>query len=69
MQPGRVENVIKNEMFEGIEVDFEEIMNHEEVLSDDTGYASDSSKHDTDHAEKFVPSSEIRALNTILNTA
>jgi len=69
MQPGRVENVIKNEMFEGIEVDFEEIMNHEEVLSDDTGCASDSSEHDTDHAEKFVPSSEIRALNAILNTA
>ncbi|KYN42708.1 hypothetical protein ALC56_02867 [Trachymyrmex septentrionalis] len=35
----------------------------EKVLSDDIGYASDLSEHNTDHAEKFVPSPEIRALN------
>ena len=54
------------EVLEEMNVDFEEIMDQdsdEEVLSDDTGYASDSSEHDTDHAEKFVPSPEIRALN------
>jgi len=48
------------------EVFFEEIMNQdsdEEMLSDDTDYASDLSEHDTNHAEKFVPFSEIRALN------
>ena len=39
-----------------MEVDFEEIMDQdsEEVLSDDTSYASDLREHDTDHAEKFV---------------
>ena len=54
-------------MFEEINVDFEEIMDqdsNEEVLSDDTGYTSNLSEHDTDHAEKFVPSPEIRALNS-----
>ena len=54
------------EVFEEMEVDFEEIMDQDfdkEVLSDDTGYVSDLSEHDTDHTEKFVPSPEICALN------
>jgi len=49
------------EVFEEMEVDFEKIMDQdsdEEVLPDDTGYVN-SSEHDTDHAEKFVPSPEI----------
>ena len=36
----------------------------EEVLSDDTGYVSNLSEHNADHSEKFVPSPEIRALNS-----
>ena len=39
----------------------------EEVLSDDTGYVN-SSEHDTDHAEKFVPSPEIH-WTAVLNIA
>ncbi|KYN43896.1 hypothetical protein ALC56_01631 [Trachymyrmex septentrionalis] len=68
MDPEQFAN-IRNELFEVLEeinVDFEEIMDQdsdEEVLSDDTGYVSDLSEHDTNHAEKFVPSPEIRALN------
>ena len=60
---------IRDEVFEVLEemdVDFEEIMNQdsdEEVLSDDTGCVSDLNELDTDHAEKFVSSPEIRALN------
>jgi len=69
--PRHLGNIINGvfiiEMKEDLEVDFEEIMNEsssdEEVLSDDTGFASDSSEYDTDRAEKFVPSPEIRALN------
>ncbi|KYN28506.1 hypothetical protein ALC57_02077 [Trachymyrmex cornetzi] len=37
--------------------------NEEEVLSNDTGFASDASEYNTDLKEKFVPSQEIRALN------
>ena len=61
---------IRNEVFEVLEemdVDFEDIMDQdsdEEVLSDDTGCVSDLSEHDTDLAEKFVSSPEIRALNS-----
>ena len=54
------------EVLEEIDVDFEDIMDQdsdEEVLSDDTGCVSDLSEHDTDLAEKFVSSPEIRALN------
>ena len=57
---------ITDEVFEEMEINFEKIMDqdsYKEVLSDDTSYATDSSKHDTDHAEKFVPSLEICALN------
>ncbi|KYN10211.1 hypothetical protein ALC57_17664 [Trachymyrmex cornetzi] len=35
-----------------------------EVLSDDTGFASDSSEYDTNRVEKFVPSPEICAINS-----
>ena len=68
MDPEQFAN-IRDEVFELLEemdVDFEEIMDQdsdEEVLSDDIGYVSDFSERDTDHAEKFVPSPEIRALN------
>jgi len=55
-------------MEEDLKADFEKIMNEdssdEEVLSDDTGFANDLSEYDTDHVEKFVPSPEIRALNS-----
>ncbi|KYN43243.1 hypothetical protein ALC56_02305 [Trachymyrmex septentrionalis] len=57
---------ITDEVFEEMEINFEKIMDqdsYKEVLSDDTSYATDSSKHDTDHTEKFVPSLEICALN------
>ena len=57
---------IRDEVLEEMDVDFEEIMDQdsdEEVLSDDIDYVSDLSERDTDHAEKFVPSPEIRALN------
>ncbi|KYN09081.1 hypothetical protein ALC57_18811 [Trachymyrmex cornetzi] len=36
----------------------------DEMLSDDTGFASDSSEYDTDLVEKFVLSPKIRALNS-----
>ena len=58
---------IRDEMFEVLEeVNFEEIMNQEidsdeEILSDDTGYASDLNERDTDYVERFV--SSFRALN------
>ena len=44
------------EMEDNLEVKFEAIMNQgsKEILSDDTGYASDLNEYDTDHAEKFV---------------
>ncbi|KYN35823.1 NADH-ubiquinone oxidoreductase chain 5 [Trachymyrmex septentrionalis] len=57
---------IRDEVLKEMDVDFEEIMNQdsdEEVLSDDTGCVSDLNELDTDHAEKFVSSPEIRALN------
>ncbi|EGI70784.1 hypothetical protein G5I_00414, partial [Acromyrmex echinatior] len=41
----------------------QEIDSDEEILSDDAGYASDLSEHETDYVERFVPSLEIRALN------
>jgi len=46
---------------EEMKIDFDKIMNQdfdEEVLSDDTGYASDM-RYDMDHVEKFVLSPEI----------
>ena len=56
MDPEQFTNIRDEEM----EVDFEGIMDDsKEVLSNDTDYAS-SNEHDTDHAEKFVPSPEIR---------
>ena len=48
---------IRDEVLEEIDVDFEDIMDQdsdEEVLSDNIGYVSDLSEHDTDHTEKFV---------------
>jgi len=54
------------EVFEEMEVDFEEIMDQdsdEEVLSDDTDYTSDLSKNNTNCQEKFVLFPEICALN------
>ena len=54
------------EVFKEMEIDFEEIMDQdsdEDVLSDDTGYASDLSEDNIDRREKFVLSSEIYALN------
>ncbi|KAG5323720.1 GVQW3 protein, partial [Pseudoatta argentina] len=55
------------------EVDFEEIMDQEidsdkEILSDDSGYASDLSEHDTDYAERFVPCLEIPCMISLANT-
>ena len=41
------------EVLKEMDVDFEEIMDQdsdEEVLSDDIGYVSNLSEHDTDHA-------------------
>ena len=41
------------EVLEEMDVDFEEIMDQDsdkEVLSDDIGYVSNLSEHDTDHA-------------------
>ena len=35
----------------------------EEILSDDSGYASDMSEYEIDRVEKFVQPSEIRMLN------
>ena len=55
---------IRDEVFEVLEeVNFEEIDSDEEILSDDADYTSDLSERDTDYVERFVPSSEIRALN------
>jgi len=51
------------EVFEEMEVDFEEIVDQdsdEEMLSDDTGYASDMSEYEIDYVEKFVLAAEIR---------
>ncbi|KAG5319818.1 SETMR methyltransferase, partial [Pseudoatta argentina] len=42
----------------------QEIDSDEEMLSDDAGYTSDLSERDTDYVERFVPSSEIHALNS-----
>ena len=71
MDPEQFAN-IRDEVFEVLEkmdVDFEEIMDQdsdEEVLSDDTGCVSDLNELDTDHAEKFVSSPEIRALKGLI---
>jgi len=50
-----------------MEVDFENIMDQEssdeEMLSDDSGCASDMSEYEIDRVEKFVQPSEIRTLN------
>ena len=60
---------IRDEVFEVLEeVNFEELMDQEidsdeETLSDDAGYTSDLSEIDTDYIQRFVSSSEIRALN------
>ena len=54
------------EVFKEMEIDFEEIMDQdsdEDMLSDDTGYASDLSEDNIDRREKFVLSPEIHALN------
>ena len=51
------------EVFEEMEVDFEEIVDQdsdEEMLSDDTGYTSDMSEYEIDYVEKFVLAAEIR---------
>jgi len=50
-----------------MEVDFENIMDYEspdeEMLSDDSGYASDMSEYEIDRVKKFVSAPEIRTLN------
>ena len=51
-----------------MEVNFENITkdqesSDEEMLSDDSGCASDMSEYEVDRVEKFVQSSEIRTLN------
>ena len=55
------------EMFDEMEVDFENIMDQEssdeEMLSNDSGCASDMSEYEMDHIEKFVSSPEIHTLN------
>ena len=61
---------IRDEVFEVLEeVNFEELMDQEidsdeETLSDDAGYTSDLNEIDTDYVQRFVSSSEIRALNS-----
>ncbi|KYQ58862.1 hypothetical protein ALC60_02133 [Trachymyrmex zeteki] len=66
VDPEHLKHII-DEVFEEMEIDFEEIMDQEssdeEVLSDDTGCASDLSEYNMDHVEKHVSSPEIRALN------
>ncbi|KYQ59262.1 hypothetical protein ALC60_01721, partial [Trachymyrmex zeteki] len=65
--PRQLKNIINEVFITEMEVNFEEIMNEdsdEEVLSDDSGCASDMTEYDTDRVEKFVPSPEIRALNS-----
>jgi len=63
MDPEQFAN-IRDEVFEEMEVDFENIMDQEsfdeEMLSDDSGYASDMSEYEIDRVEKFVQPSEIR---------
>ena len=61
---------IRDEIFEVFEMeDFENIMDQEssdeeeEMLSDDSGCASDMSEYEIDRVEKFVQPSEIRTLN------
>ena len=60
---------IRDEIFEVLEMeDFENIMDQEssdeeEMLSDDSGCASDMSEYEIDRVEKFVQLSEIRMLN------
>jgi len=67
MDPEQFAN-IRDEIFEVLEMeDFENIMDQEfdeeEMLSDDSGCASDMSEHEIDRVEKFVQPSEIRTLN------
>jgi len=53
--------ILEMKCSEEMKIDFDKIMNQdfdEEVLSDDTGYASDM-RYDMDHVEKFVLSPEI----------
>ena len=51
---------IRDEVFDEVEVDFENIMNQEssdeEILSDNSGCASDMSEYEMDRIEKFVSS-------------
>ncbi|XP_011067905.1 PREDICTED: uncharacterized protein LOC105154240 [Acromyrmex echinatior] len=59
---------IRDEVFDEVEIDFENIMNQEssdeEILSDDSGCTdSDMSEYEMDRVEKFVSSPEIRTLN------
>jgi len=58
---------IRDEIFEVLEIDFENIMGQEssdeEMLSDDSGCASDMSEYEIDSVEKFVQPSEIHTLN------
>ncbi|EGI68257.1 hypothetical protein G5I_03089 [Acromyrmex echinatior] len=55
------------EMFDEMEVDFENIMDQEssdeEMLSNDSGCASDMNEYEMDRVKKFVLSPEIRRLN------
>jgi len=59
-----IENAnIRDEVFDEME-DFENIMDQEssdeEMLSDDSGYASDMSEYEINRVEKFVSAPEIR---------
>ncbi|EGI59878.1 hypothetical protein G5I_11949 [Acromyrmex echinatior] len=58
---------IRDEVFDEVEVDFENIMDQElsdeEILSDDSECDSDMSEFEMDRVEKFVSSPEIRTLN------
>jgi len=60
-------------LLEETEVEFEDMKDqessNEEVQSDNTEGVSDMSEDNTDHAEKFVQSSEILALNMRISTA
>ena len=63
MDPEQFAN-IRDEVFEEMEVDFENIMDQEssdeEMLSDDSGCANGTSEYEIDRVEKFVQPSEIR---------
>jgi len=60
----KIENAnIRDEVFDEME-DFENIMDQEssdeEMLSDDSGYASNMSEYEINRVEKFVSAPEIR---------